>query len=1347
MKHQCLILPLLLASSSLFPVCAVGSSLGLRPVAGGGPSGISATSARLSPLYVAATRSGDFYVAESRRVYRVSLAGILSPAAGTGGLSLDTGINGEDLPALEVVLENIQGIAVTPNGDLLIQEYFYQFVFNQSWRTIKRVDHSTGMISIVANDRAYGFGPEQCRASTYYLGRFSMAVGSDESIYITDEDCNRVYRNGVLIAGNGSDGFGGDGGPGVDALLSRPGSITVDISGNVFFVDAGSARIRRIDATTGVITSVAGNGSSGSSGDGGPALLAQIAPQGISVDNQSLLYIAEPQSNRVRVVDLTTGRIDLVAGSGDYGYSGDGWSASEARLASPSHISVDGDGNVFIVDLNNYTIRKRRASDGIMFTVAGGPSNVSLGDGEAASRVLLGGVGLFDNFGVSSLAADSTGNLYIATLGDRRVRRVDYVTGVITTVAGNGKSGFTGDGGLATQASIDEPAGLALDSHGNLFIADEFNQRIRRVDASTGLITTVAGSGRVGQPGQVPDGTLALETDLYRPVGVAVDRHGNIYIADNFGNRTRRLDAATGVISTFAGALGRHMAIDADDNLYATGICNCVYRIDADDRNATRFAGTGFFGFSGDGGPASEAQFYQPQGLAFDSNGNLYIADTGNHRIRKVLSGSTTVVTISGNGLPGISGNGGPALAAQLDTPRTIASDSLGRLFFYDHEHRVVRTINAGGFIANYAGGGPEGDGGPAPSAVLRLPEGVATDSYGNLYLADSANHVIRKIDADSGIIHTVAGGGPGGDGVPAILAALNSPTGITLDRRDNLFIAETVGNRIRRVDAATGIISTVAGGGQGSVGGPAAGARLIAPRGVAIDADGNLYLTSRQPGGNQRNTVLKVDAQSGALTYVGFGHGLDDKVALAIDHGGLLYALSQECVHRFDLVNNTVAVVAGICGVPGQNTGDGGPATGAVLSFPRGLAVDATGSVFIGTSSSRTSLQFTADVRRVDRDTGAISTVAQIVGSTLTIVADASGSVYIADRHNSRVLKIRRGNTAPIAVISGNASYECVSGFASVELDASGSGDADSTFGSNDDIIQYEWFEGFGTPSELSLGSGTSLNVQLPRGQHRITLRVTDTTGASNTDDLMVAVSDTQPPVLSASLDRLGVPGGGTAGRYVVRFSSTDACVGNPTIAAVLLGQGCEPEPTQDGQIFDFSPVTQGCSQSTDDGVMRFLSPTLVLRVTTGDGSENTRTIQVRLEGLGPDSDGDAIADALDCSCSDPYAWSAPSEVADLKLVADGCTLSWEPPLDQGGRLVAYDLLRSTRPWSFGSGATCLETNPVSSKTLMDSSVPQAGSSYFYEVRARNACPGNQGLGPLGVDSSGFPRTGRTCP
>ena len=329
------------------------------------------------------------------------------------------------------------------------------------------------------------------------------------------------------VAGNGTAGYSGDNGLETAANLSVPEAVAVDSAGNIYIADTFNNVIRRVSASTGYISTVAGTGTRGYSGDGGPATIAELyMPTGVAVDVTGNIYFADNQ--RIRKVTASTGIITTVAGSGVQGYSGDGGPAASAELNWPWAVAVDAVGNIYFTDTDNQRIRKVAVSTGIITTVAGIGTPGYSGDGGPATSAELN-----SPFGI---AVDAAGNIYFADYFNNRVRKVTASTGDISTVAGNGTQGFSGDGAMATSAEMYYPTSVAVDTVGNLYIADDVNDRIRKVTASTGIIQTVAGTGSTGYSG---DGGPATGGELFWPYGVAVDTAGNIYIADKDNNRIR----------------------------------------------------------------------------------------------------------------------------------------------------------------------------------------------------------------------------------------------------------------------------------------------------------------------------------------------------------------------------------------------------------------------------------------------------------------------------------------------------------------------------------------------------------------------------------------------------------------------------------------------------------------------------------------------------------------------------------------------------------------------------------------------------------------------------------------
>lgn len=310
----------------------------------------------------------------------------------------------------------------------------------------------------------------------------------------------------------------------------------------------------------------------------------------------------------------------------------------------------------------------------------------------------------------SAVALDGTGNVYVADRGNEIVRKIVTATGLISTVAGDGSSGFYGDGGPATNANLWNPMGVASDTAGNLYIADRYNNRIRRVSASTGLITTVAGN----DTGTLADGIPATAAQLPAPVAASLDAAGNYYIADTTYHAVRKVIASSGLIYTVAGGVG------------------------------------GIPGYNGDSQPATDAKVFNPSGMASDAAGNLFIADTSNHRIRKVTASTGLITTVAGTGVAGYNGDSQPATNAQVSGPKGVAVDGAGNLYIADTSNHRIRKVTAGtGQITTLAGTGTagyNGDNQPGTNAQVNAPCWVVVDAAGNLYIADTGNARIRKV-------------------------------------------------------------------------------------------------------------------------------------------------------------------------------------------------------------------------------------------------------------------------------------------------------------------------------------------------------------------------------------------------------------------------------------------------------------------------------------------------------------------------------------------------------------------------------------------------------------------------
>ncbi|MBM3784459.1 MAG: hypothetical protein FJW30_08870 [Acidobacteria bacterium] len=605
-----------------------------------------------------------------------------------------------------------------------------------------------GTISVLAGTGIPGFsgdgGPASAAQLTFPVG---LSVDRNGAVYIADLSNHRIRRvaaDGTIstVAGTGF-GFAGDGGRALEARLNSPRKVLVDGDGNIYVSDLGNQRIRKIDRN-GIISTIAGTGTAGYSGDGGPATEARINnPYGLALDPQGRLHFADLGNHRVRRI-ASDGTISTVVGTGIGSNSGDGGPALSAGIINPRGIAIDGDGVLYVA--HNAWIRK--VTNGQISRLAGVDINGGFsGDGGRAVEAQLS-----TQFGIA-VARD--GSVYMADRSNFRVRRITQA-GMISTVAGGGHQ--VPDGSPASTTPLLRPAGMAIDRSGNLFVAEIERNTVSRISPS-GALTRAAGTGRTA--GVFTLGATAGATDLNVPVDVSVDAAGNLFVATQLWHRVLRV---------------------------STG------------GNVSVFAGTGAAESGGDGGPAAQGLLNQPQGVTLDGAGNLYIADTENDQIRKV-SASGTIERLAGQNQSGFRGDNGPANASLLNRPMGLAVDSTGSVYFADTSNMRVRKITAAGVISTVAGNGGtifEAQGVPAASIGIGLTTGVALDATGNLYLV--ASNRVYRVTPDGSMTRIAGTGAVGfsGDGGLATLARFNNPTRIAVAPDGRIFVADTGNHTIR---------------------------------------------------------------------------------------------------------------------------------------------------------------------------------------------------------------------------------------------------------------------------------------------------------------------------------------------------------------------------------------------------------------------------------------------------------------------------------------------------------------------------------------------------------------------
>jgi sugar lactone lactonase YvrE len=727
---------------------------------------------------------------------------LISTIVGTGV----AGLNEDGLPPLQTYLYLPQDVTIGPDGNVYFADWN-----NHRIRRIK-----DGVVETVAGTGDLGDAHDGPSLETNFNHPTNVYFDHEGRMIIAAWHNSKVKRvdftTGLIenIAGTGARSYGGDGGPGNEAILDLPSSVVVDTNDNVIISDQANYRLRLLEPN-GIITTICGTGEPGYSGDGGPATQAQLdAPKGqsaapagrIDIDDRNRIYIADTGNHCIRMIN-EVGTITTIAGTGEQGYSGDGGPATAAQLNTPSDVAVAHNGTIYIADTMNNVVRHVK------------------------------------------------------------------LDGTIETVAGTGERGFSGDGGPATEATLDRPYGLTVGPNGNVYVCDTHNQRIREITGTAsevpptpipsptpviipcsdeaGTVCTYAGTGQTGFNG---DGNDRLHTVLYWPFDIEFTASGRQIVIDWNNHRVREI-LPDGTFTTVMGTdfvgdgpldfsdltpegadpLTVNLNHPTDMKEFSNGDLmlmawhNHKIRELVKDTNRVFVLGGRGADFKGDGGPFKDALINQPPHGEFDADGNLFFIDQRNERIRVIYSfdrdrGDGIIQTVVGTGEQGFNGDG-VALETQVNFPAggnpepsgSLAIDkATGTLYFSDTDnHRIRKVVFTSpdflqGTVTTVAGTGEpgfSGDGGPADQAQIDYPEDIEIGPDGNLYFADTDNNRVRMIDLSDNTIHTVAGSGDSGysgDGGPALDAAFTRPFGVAFDADGDLYISDTFNSRIRKV-------------------------------------------------------------------------------------------------------------------------------------------------------------------------------------------------------------------------------------------------------------------------------------------------------------------------------------------------------------------------------------------------------------------------------------------------------------------------------------------------------------------------------------------------------------------
>jgi trimeric autotransporter adhesin len=953
----------------------------------------------------------------------------------------------------------------------------------------------------------------------------SVAFDSAGNLYIANSYASQVLEVSTagtvtVVAGNGTAGYSGDGGPATSAALGADGpqGIFVDGSGDIFIADTENSVIREVVASTGDIQTVAGTsydaagGGSAcqSSGDGGPALSAYLClPYSVFVDSVGDIFIADFGNSTIREVAASTGDIQTIAGTpGTPGYV-DGVLATSAQLDLPGGVYLDAAGNIFISDTFNSVIRVVNPSAqpvtiagisipaGFIQTVAGTQYNSGDGTTCQSTNAFCLPFGLF---------VDSSDDIYVADYANLAIREVNSsgsistVAGTIGTLCANYNETNCGDGGAATSAQLNYPSDVILDASGDIYIADTDDFTVREVTTSNGNIQAFAGNATLAYSG---DGGSPTNAELNGPGSVFVDASGNVYIADTYNSVIR-----------FVNNGGSPYTVPGTTAVIQAGDIGTV-------------TGNGIAGYSGDGGLATSAELNSPQGVFVDSQGDIFIADSGNNVIREVVASTGDIQTVVGNGTQGFVDGVAP-LSAELNDPYAVAVDLSGNIFIADTDNDVIRVVNVGTAALTFGpisvpastiltvAGTPQlacdsdqtstscGDGNVANTAntvYLSFPADVALDSSDDFFIADTFDFAIRKVSQSTGVIQTVAGtiqtSGFAGDSGLATSALLDSPYGVFLDSSSDIFIADSDNAAIREVVASTGFIQTIAGipatsagfptPGFSGDGGPATNAELNAPSGVFVTSAGKVVIAD-----TDNSRIRELAAAAFSVTVA-------PATATVV----------------INAIQQFTATVTG-----NSNTG--------VNWFVNGVA---GGNSTVGTIS--TSGLFTAPAVVPSPATVTISAVSQVdnttTGSAQATIANPSSTVTVAVSSNpSGVTQVYTGTVQPFTATVTGSTNTAVTWYVEGQqggsttfgtIDTSGNYTAPSAVPSQPNVV----IEAVSQADTTGIGTASIALIAAPSGS----TPTAQTVSPGGTANFSVSITGSAGPTLTLQCSSSSLPSG----------------------------------------------------------------------------------------------------------------------------------------------------------------------------------------------------------------------------
>jgi sugar lactone lactonase YvrE len=976
------------------------------------------TSAKFkSPKGLAIDSIGNLFVADTfgRSIRKITTAQVVTTFAGTADISDGTGSSAR--------FNNSVGITMDTSGNL--------FVADTQASIIRKIT-SAGVVTTFAGSKLGNGFNNGTGSAALFCSPEGIASDGSSNLYVTESlSCNtHLVRKitpaavvstwaGTLNVSGSTDAIG------TSAKFNNPGGISIDSSGNLFVSDTNNNTIRKINSSQ-VVTTLAG---AARGADGSGAGVNFDHPTGMTIDISGNLFITDTNNFTVRKI-TSGGVVSTVAGSaGAQAYTNG--TGTAARFKHPQGISVDSSGNLFISEKLDHTIRKITTGS-VVSTWAGTAFASGFTDATGTSA-------MFNN--PNGIAIDNLGNLYVADSDNNNIRKITSGQ-VVTTFAG---ASVQGADGISGAAMFNQPSGIAIDSGGNLIVADSGNNTIRKV-TTAGVVTSIA--GLVGNSG-ANDGTGVAANFSY-PSGLAIDTSNNVFVADANNNSIRKV-TPEGVVTTLTGiwmlsgsnngvlALATFnrpfgIAIDTSGHFFVADTYNNLIRKIATTGTVTTLAGSLQ---SGDG-TGAEASFFYPAGIAIDNSDNIYLADKYNHTIRKITP-AAVVSTLAGN--PQLYGTtNGTGVSARFNSPSGIAIDSNGDLFVAEFINNDIRKITAGSIVTTFAGANSTGTlDGIGTSARFSAPSDITIDSLGNFFVADSNNHTIRKITS-AGAVSTFAGlaGSKGsGDGLTTV-AQFNNPSSIFASNAGNLYITDSNNNTLRRINAA-GDVETIGGaaGLYGATDGTGSSVRFYNPKSIAADNFGNIYIAD-----TENSTIRKVNSAGVTSTLAGVAQltGITDGTGsaarfyypkgIAVDSTGNIYVADTSAnTIRKVTPAGVVTTLAGTAYISGISDGIG---PNARFCQPEGITVESSGNIFVTDTCS--------NIIRKITSSGVVSTIAGLgwtfgatdgQGSSARfnmpkgIVVDSAGNLLVADFNNQVIRKI-----TPAGIVSTLAGVAGVPGF-----------------------------------------------------------------------------------------------------------------------------------------------------------------------------------------------------------------------------------------------------------------------------------------------------------------------------